>query len=524
MSLTLVQDSFELVREVSVDNKLSIKGFASTSTIDRSKEIVSDPREFDVITFKNSPQLLLDHDYIKTPEGNKVSAGLVTKAIPAYIKSEDIDKNNWVVHSLCSDEFVSTWPKEKSVDLKVGSKGLFIVAEVTQPHAIELVEKGELGAFSWRGFAAHEKQGELTVLKSIDLVEISIVHTQCERNSTFMLIDEEDPTHNIPVEFTDCQLSSMKFDKDSYSIDQINQYTKQFQIDKYILSESDDSYFLKVGEGLVDSAKSFTFCKTDGISVIAAPMKKKSILEMPLIKPNLMEKDMENVEENVQKDVQNLLLVDLEQFQKLEGVEIKTLGEKEVDGDPVVIHAAYVSETQELENSEEELNQEPTAEADESEEDENADETKLESTETESSEEEVQVQSQDEALSQVGEVLEQVLVAVKGLDSRIQTIEKSQVELDDKISKSKSEIENSVSQKLKQYATKESNEKTLDKLKGAFDAFGRQLPQTPERKETVETKQENQKSLDQEVEVDEKAHNAFNSILGGGLFNQKRGS
>lgn len=521
MELNLIQDSFELIQE-SVNSKVYIKGFASTSTIDRENEVVADPREFDVITFKNSPQLLVDHDYIKTKEGNSVSAGLITKAIPSYIKTE-ID-GQWAVFSLCSDEFVSLWPKEKSVDLSVGSKGLFVVAEVTQPFAIELVKKGELGAFSWRGLAAKEVVNGVTVIKSIDLLEISIVRIQAERNSTFTIIDEEDPTHKMNVDFTDCTLSSMKFSKSAYSIDQINHYTKQFSIDKYSISENEDSYFLKIGEtGLVDTAKCFTFCKSEGVSVIAAPIKRRSILEMPLVKEtnSTTENPMENTE------VQNLLLVDIEQFQKLKGVEIKTLGEKEIDGNPVVIHAAFVSE--QAEDSQKDLDeetldtQEETLEAEQpaDEVEAQAEETQAEEptsedqTEEDSDEVEVVLESQESEETdspdfeeRITEMLSDVLLAVKNLKTDVDGLQEAHKALDQEVKESQKQLENSVKETLKNHVTKEDNAKTLDKLERAFKSFGNQVPEKETRKE------QSQKSFGQEDgDNQEKAYKAFDSIL-----------
>jgi len=46
-------------------NTRIVKGFASTTgpeNTDRSGEFVKSPFEFDLVTFKNSPQLLVDHE------------------------------------------------------------------------------------------------------------------------------------------------------------------------------------------------------------------------------------------------------------------------------------------------------------------------------------------------------------------------------------------------------------------------------------------------------------------------------
>ena len=260
-----------------------IKGFASTTgfeSTDRSGEYVKDPFQFDLVTFKNSPQLLLDHDYIKTPEGNSVAAGKVTKAIPSYIKGEDpTNSDNWVVYSLSTDEFVSTWPKEKSATLGVGSQGLFVVAEVNNPFAVELVDKGELGAFSWMGYASAEEVGDRTVIKTVDLIEISMVHTQCEKSSTFILVDQDDPTNKLDIDFTDCEICSLAFMKSNQSLEDVKKYTKQFNLSG-TLSENEDKIFFNIVDDRLDRTRMFKYCG-QGYEILAAPKKKK--IEIPTV-------------------------------------------------------------------------------------------------------------------------------------------------------------------------------------------------------------------------------------------------
>jgi len=260
-----------------------IKGFASTTgfeSTDRSGEYVKDPFQFDLVTFKNSPQLLLDHDYIKTPEGNSVAAGKVTKAIPSYIKGEDpTNSENWVVYSLSTDEFVSTWPKEKSATLGVGSQGLFVVAEVNNPFAVELVDKGELGAFSWMGYASAEEVGDRTVIKTVDLIEISMVHTQCEKSSTFILVDQDDPTNKLDIDFTDCEICSLAFMKSNQSLEDVKKYTKQFNLSG-TLSENEDKIFFNIVDDRLDRTRMFKYCG-QGYEILAAPKKKK--IEIPTV-------------------------------------------------------------------------------------------------------------------------------------------------------------------------------------------------------------------------------------------------
>lgn len=329
-----------------------IKGFGSTTgieNIDRDGEFVTSPFEFDLATFKNSPQLLLDHDYIKTPEGNQVAAGKVTKAIPAYIAAEDpVDSSYWVVKSLTTDDFVSLWPKSKSPSLSFGSQGLFIVAEVSNPFAINLVDKGELGAFSWRGFATTESNGYVSALKNIDVVEFSIVHTQSERSSTFMLVDQDDPTNKLEVDFTDCELCSLQFSKNVHTLIDVQQYTKKFNLSEYVLSESQDSYLLTNGNVVVE--KAFEYCQGNGISVLASPSSKLktkefTLSQFPQTNPILENNLMENETSKEAVVPATLLLVDLETFKsKVKNVTIEHSKSTMIADHPAEIYTAIVDE------------------------------------------------------------------------------------------------------------------------------------------------------------------------------------
>ena len=156
--------------------KLVVKGFGSVSLFDRDSEKVASPFEFNISEFMNSPQLLVNHNYIKTKEGNSVAAGVVKNAIPSYIEKHPTDNKLWVVKSLTDgNPFVSTWLKSKSPRMEAGDQGLFIVAEVDEPFAIEQIEKGKLGAFSWAGLSYKQKKfGSSDLIQDIDVVEFSL--------------------------------------------------------------------------------------------------------------------------------------------------------------------------------------------------------------------------------------------------------------------------------------------------------------------------------------------------------------
>lgn len=173
-----------------VQEKIYLKGFASTDLLDREKDFV-DPTSFDIPTFLNTPTLYLNHKPIADAYGNDHEAGKIMTAVPSYISEEK--ESQWVVREIESNKYVSLWPKSKAPNMVVGDRGLFVLAEVTHPMAISKVKAGVVGGFSWRGYTQQvQYDNGVTELKAIDLVEISIVDTPCQPQSTHMVVDKED--------------------------------------------------------------------------------------------------------------------------------------------------------------------------------------------------------------------------------------------------------------------------------------------------------------------------------------------
>lgn len=281
-----------------------IKGFGSTELIDRQKETV-DPTEFDIQTFMNCPQLLLNHDYVKDDSGNDSAAGIVTLAVASYIAGENpANPLEWVVQAIETDEFVSTWPKRKSPKLMSGHRGLFVVAEVTHPIVKEKILSGELGGFSWRGFSAVQVSANgLRSLKAIDWIELSVVNIPAQNQSTFMVTSNEDPNLNFEISLKDCSIDQIAFDKSKFSLETIKEYTKKLNIHTPIISESTDMFYVSVNEPsqVVDAAKTFAI-KVGDVSLIATPKTEDKIMNreaslLGVLESNLVtEKEMPNVQ------------------------------------------------------------------------------------------------------------------------------------------------------------------------------------------------------------------------------------
>ena len=259
------------------DKSVKVAGFASVQHVDRDGDVAF-AQEFDIETYLNSPALLFNHEMIKDQFGNQKAAGHVEMAVPAYIEKENPeDSSVWIVKSIATDEFVALWPKEKSPQIEVGDRGLFVIAEVTHPEVVKRVKNGELGAFSWRGFSrATPNEFGGNDLKSIDLIEISVVNMPCQNQSTFKITSEADPTVNMELALKDCVPYRLKFNKSKYSYKNVQSYTKKFSAHK--LSHTNDAYYVDFGDtSLIDCTKSFALPLGDQMTLIAAPKDEEKI-------------------------------------------------------------------------------------------------------------------------------------------------------------------------------------------------------------------------------------------------------
>ena len=133
--------------EDSQDEKLYVKGFASAKTEDRGGDLVP-PSEFKIKQFMSAPTLLINHKFWIDPRGNSVAVGKPVELHASKLVKLKDNSDDWGVKDLDSGEIVNTFPRSKMPNLSAGDEGLFVVAEVTQPEVKNMVERGELQAFS----------------------------------------------------------------------------------------------------------------------------------------------------------------------------------------------------------------------------------------------------------------------------------------------------------------------------------------------------------------------------------------
>jgi len=251
------------------DQSVFVKGFASVESPDRQNHFAP-ASEFNVDTFLNTGTLLRDHKFIKDPHGNDVSAGVVREAEAAFISDQEDDE--FVISSARNMEVINRLPVKRYPDLKVGDRGLFVVAEVTNDLAKEEVLKGHLGAFSWRGLVQLVKGVDIgqpyDLLKMIDLKEISIVHMPQHTSSALTIgksVDFE-TSEAVPTEIIKFKLSKSYYP----TVDVAKAYLQARGIEYTSITENDTDYFAVVqDQAQFDIEKSY-LVKLGDVSVVTA--------------------------------------------------------------------------------------------------------------------------------------------------------------------------------------------------------------------------------------------------------------
>lgn len=256
-------------------DKVSIKGFASIERLDRSGDLVP-PEEFNINQFMVNPQLLVDHKLWTDQMGNGVAVGRPTSAHAA--KLVNLDDDLWSIVDLKTGNQINTFPKAKVPDLKVGDRGLFIVAEVTIPEVAKMVKSAELSTFSWRGFVevdhrVNDKGTVDKILRNIDLLEVSLTHIPDNPRSAFVIGKSVGG-----VEVPECPyvVHSMRLDKGRFETSAIAlEYLKAHNLGHDKVREDEISFFaLQTTE--VDLSKLITIKMSEGVYAISGPEKPES--------------------------------------------------------------------------------------------------------------------------------------------------------------------------------------------------------------------------------------------------------
>lgn len=167
-----------------------IKGFVSLNNKDRGGDIVS-PETFNVKSFMANPLLLYQHDFWRDESGNPIPAGHVTEMFVAEVVEGN--ENTYKIKNVESGQIVDEFPKVKAPDLSVGDRGLWATAQVTVKRIWDMIEAGDLNAFSWRGYVTVEyldvegQDEPERIIKAVDLFEVSVVMVPGNQRAYFTI-------------------------------------------------------------------------------------------------------------------------------------------------------------------------------------------------------------------------------------------------------------------------------------------------------------------------------------------------
>ena len=264
------------------EDQISIKGFASVNQMDREREIVKDPREFNIPGFMTSPTLMVNHEFLRDQYGNRRSAGTVTKAVAVSVKAVLDDE---VIVEGLDEDFTDSICRSCAPDLSVGDLGLFIYADVHHEIAKEMVTSGEVGGLSWRGITRRRERSmceglQCVALKEIDLMEVSLVHNQCQPQSTFMIAKSVDGK----VSLTEADLSSLstyayRFPKANFpTLDRVEAYLGEHSLASKSVSETDESFVAWLATPSAMETEKSVSIQIGGVELISAPDKNQDTL------------------------------------------------------------------------------------------------------------------------------------------------------------------------------------------------------------------------------------------------------
>lgn len=273
-SLIAVNSYFPADSTLSPDqSRAEIKGFASLQTIDRSGHSV-DPYEFRIEKFMVNPTLLYNHQHYVDSRGNRHKLGQVTKMLVAKIVKGDDDNYNIVRDG--TRDVVAKMPKEKLADVPVGTKGLWVEAEVTVPEIAQKIHAGELSMFSWRGltrmeYAVGENSAVYKQLQNINLYEVSVVTIPDNEDAVFVMKHGDSGTEFGKLEGP-LLVHSVRFNKNHFE----NKRAITNCLDRFGFSDEkiieDDNYCYAVQKSTLTQDANLVSVQLDEVELIVGKM------------------------------------------------------------------------------------------------------------------------------------------------------------------------------------------------------------------------------------------------------------
>jgi len=267
-----------VMKQSETEDGFFVKGFASVETIDRSDDFVP-ADEFNIPSFMAKAVLLFNHRFWVDKMGNPVAIGKVKDMIVAKLAKNAENPELFNVVDVKTKEMIDTFPKVKAPDLGPGTRGLWVVAEITVDEVTDMVRGDELTAFSWRGlaktgFRVTESGETQRILKDIDLFEISLVHVPDNGQAIFTVAKGgkllEKQTLG-PMTVQTLRLDKSRFETEGMVVE----YLRNHDLRTDCVRE-DQSAFFATQKDLsgFDSGELVSVKLCDGVQVVAGPLLK----------------------------------------------------------------------------------------------------------------------------------------------------------------------------------------------------------------------------------------------------------
>lgn len=263
------------------------KGFVSVCCSDRSRDIVP-PEAFNIPRFMANPQIKYNHTFWKDQYGNEVTVGRALDLFAAEVA--DIGSNEmWGVRDIESQAVRDSFPKKAFPELMAGDRGLWTYTKYTVPEVWQMIEDGELKAYSWAGnvFAGLLQVGKTShrVFLDIDLVEYSPVSFPDNPKALFVVDKATGAKVLEPVVFY--------FNKQVFpGEDSVRQWMRQrgYDLEKTLLIDEEWRWVLtRESDEDVLVSQSFSAEMDRGVIAAACPVRAKSVDMVELLDKGAVE-------------------------------------------------------------------------------------------------------------------------------------------------------------------------------------------------------------------------------------------
>lgn len=154
-----------------------VKGFISTDRPDR-EGLRIEPQEFDLESYMAKPAVLVNHALWADAQGIRGGVGYPLSMHVVKVRRGP-DASTLSIYDIATKKEVDVVQRTAFPSVSVGTQGLYGFIKISNPDVVQMVQRGELKAFSWRGVGNWGHMADNAIayrtLRGIDLWEVSLV-------------------------------------------------------------------------------------------------------------------------------------------------------------------------------------------------------------------------------------------------------------------------------------------------------------------------------------------------------------